>query len=56
MPHHTLTHDVMMGLLDVRGLAIKVDVRIRGARPRPEIQPIGKYQGRQRQVLAAQHG
>ena len=46
----------MMGVEDAQGLAIKVDVRIGGARPRPEIQPIGKYQGRQRQVLAAQHG
>ena len=41
----------MMGAKDVQGLAIKIDVRIRGARPRAEIQPVGKCQGRQRRFL-----
>ena len=56
IPHHPLAHDVMMGVTDAQGLIAIVDARVNGERPRPEIQPVGKCQGRQRQVRAVQHG
>ena len=42
----------MMGVTDAQGLIAIVDARVDGERPRPEIQPVGKCQGRQRQVRA----
>ncbi len=46
----------MMGVTGAQGLIAIVDARVCGERPRPEIQPVGKCQGRQRQVRAVQHG
>jgi hypothetical protein len=47
----------MMRLTGAQGTIATVDARVNRERPRPEIQPIGKCQGRQRQVLAVQrHG
>jgi hypothetical protein len=47
----------MMGVTGAQGLIAIVDARICDERPRPEIQPVGKCQGRQRQVRAVQqHG
>ncbi len=42
----------MMGVTDAQGLIAIVDARVSRERPRPEIQPVGKCQGRQRQVRA----
>ncbi len=55
-PHRSHAHDVMMGGANAQSLTNVDSARMSGERPRPEIQPVGKCQGRQRQVRAVQHG
>ena len=52
--HHERAHRVMLGRANAKVRAAVVDARRKDERPRAEIQPVRK--GRQRQVIAVQHG